>query len=711
MAFLKEEEEHHQGAGPRGSSSRPSTRHEAAAAPRDYPAAGEDEDDIQSDLVPSANTFIRKLYQMVTNENNDIIAFTPDGLSFHVKDPARLESEILPKYFRHSRFQSLVRQLNFYDFKKISKERVIWIYRHKLFQHHKPHLLDELKRKPSASLVKSRTGSATTRRTITSTTTSRSRSSTSGNDSSSDHDDNSQVVLGSNGRVASAAGGAGRRNGGRGQSQSPDSGNLSSPPSSSTTSPSTSPGRQDGPKKRRRNFHQQEQQHKEVEEEEEEKEEDDLYSSFTSVSASSSYASLSSSSSSSLSSSSSTHRIPRQQVRGTGGVTGAGGLSCREALTDATTAFEGHKWKKQQQQRQRGDDEEDEEEGEGEEEEREGEYCYREDAMEFSYWQAPSHEEEGEVNEQEEEEACWAIKKMMMGGTGEEKQQQQQVVEGGFDEGVQELPEDDEMVVVMPAGEEYRSFENVPTATDYKPAPPSLPPFSSVSCVSSHGQSTQLHQQHQSMMGHQEEKTGSATFESSYSSQGRSSSRTGTHTPLPCTSFSPYPSSFTPAAFSAYVPTPEEHLAWAKIQSYWNSAGPSLQQALILSLPSQLHQAWTSFFLVIPPFQSQEGMIHACHSLLSTSPALAASVHEHRLALDPLAAASPDKTFFLQAQQQHQKEKEAGHNGRALREVLGFGLNHLMEAARSLSPLDVSQAAMALRECLQAWKGHTGRLL
>ena len=120
-----------------------------------------------SDLAPSANTFIRKLYQMVTTENQDIIAFTPgaprrqsvgrsvahrhrafehvcggscsthskpltrrqrthmhthtylDGLSFHVKDPARLEKEVLPKYFRHSRFQSLVRQLNFYDFKKM----------------------------------------------------------------------------------------------------------------------------------------------------------------------------------------------------------------------------------------------------------------------------------------------------------------------------------------------------------------------------------------------------------------------------------------------------------------------------------------------------------------------------------------------------------------------------------------------------------------
>lgn len=78
MAFL-EEQHQHQTAGSRALTARPSTRHEAAvaaAAPREYPVAGEEDDDIQSDLVPSANTFIRKLYQMVTNENNDIIAFT-----------------------------------------------------------------------------------------------------------------------------------------------------------------------------------------------------------------------------------------------------------------------------------------------------------------------------------------------------------------------------------------------------------------------------------------------------------------------------------------------------------------------------------------------------------------------------------------------------------------------------------------------------------
>lgn len=35
---------------------------------------------MASDLAPSANTFIRKLYQMVTTEDQDIIAFTPGAL-------------------------------------------------------------------------------------------------------------------------------------------------------------------------------------------------------------------------------------------------------------------------------------------------------------------------------------------------------------------------------------------------------------------------------------------------------------------------------------------------------------------------------------------------------------------------------------------------------------------------------------------------------
>uniref|UniRef100_A0A7S2ANS2 WW domain-containing protein n=2 Tax=Octactis speculum TaxID=3111310 RepID=A0A7S2ANS2_9STRA len=97
-------------------------------------------------------SFVRKLYDLVTCESDDIVGFLPDGSSFEVKDPKRLEVEVLPKYFRHSRFQSLVRQLNFYSFKKASKERHMWIYRHELFHRDKPVLLEGLKRKTSQGL-------------------------------------------------------------------------------------------------------------------------------------------------------------------------------------------------------------------------------------------------------------------------------------------------------------------------------------------------------------------------------------------------------------------------------------------------------------------------------------------------------------------------------------------------------------------------------
>ncbi|CAM9819319.1 unnamed protein product, partial [Hapterophycus canaliculatus] len=83
----------------------------------------------------------------------------PDGTAFEVKDPRRLEQDILPKYFRHSRFQSLVRQLNFYSFKKISKERSVWIYKHAFFRRDEPELLHALKRKTNQHGAPGRIGS------------------------------------------------------------------------------------------------------------------------------------------------------------------------------------------------------------------------------------------------------------------------------------------------------------------------------------------------------------------------------------------------------------------------------------------------------------------------------------------------------------------------------------------------------------------------
>jgi len=60
--------------------------------------------------VPSG--FILKLYQMVNGAPDEVITWTPSGDAFIIgSDLNRLESETLPQYFRHNRFQSLVRQV------------------------------------------------------------------------------------------------------------------------------------------------------------------------------------------------------------------------------------------------------------------------------------------------------------------------------------------------------------------------------------------------------------------------------------------------------------------------------------------------------------------------------------------------------------------------------------------------------------------------
>jgi hypothetical protein len=106
-----------------------------------WAGSGSPDEDNDADVGVGKTSFVRKLFELVLGEPDDVVGFLADGASFEVKDPKRLEIEVLPKYFRHSRFQSLVRQLNFYNFRKISKERHMWIYRHELFHRDKPGLL------------------------------------------------------------------------------------------------------------------------------------------------------------------------------------------------------------------------------------------------------------------------------------------------------------------------------------------------------------------------------------------------------------------------------------------------------------------------------------------------------------------------------------------------------------------------------------------
>lgn len=73
--------------------------------------------------------------------------WVPSGQAFRINDISRLEKETLPSYFRHSRFQSLVRQLNFYNFRKVNRERTFWVYYHPLFHRDQEENLHNLRRR------------------------------------------------------------------------------------------------------------------------------------------------------------------------------------------------------------------------------------------------------------------------------------------------------------------------------------------------------------------------------------------------------------------------------------------------------------------------------------------------------------------------------------------------------------------------------------
>jgi len=108
--------------------------------------------------------FLRKTYHMIDTCDSKIASWSDDGETFVVKQPKIFESTIIPQFFKHSKFSSFVRQLNFYGFRKIKYSDTIkidaqleaetanyWRFRHEHFLRGRPELLMEIKRSNSQS--------------------------------------------------------------------------------------------------------------------------------------------------------------------------------------------------------------------------------------------------------------------------------------------------------------------------------------------------------------------------------------------------------------------------------------------------------------------------------------------------------------------------------------------------------------------------------
>ena len=84
----------------------------------------------------NAPLFLRKTYTMLSSCPSDIACWSDDGSSIIVKDANKLASQIIPTIFKHNKYSSFVRQLNFYGFRKLRHEtnENHWEFKHPLFR-------------------------------------------------------------------------------------------------------------------------------------------------------------------------------------------------------------------------------------------------------------------------------------------------------------------------------------------------------------------------------------------------------------------------------------------------------------------------------------------------------------------------------------------------------------------------------------------------
>ncbi|CBQ73752.1 related to SKN7-transcription factor [Sporisorium reilianum SRZ2] len=100
--------------------------------------------------------FVKKLFSMLDDKAYEsVVAWSPSGESFIVKDMNDFTKHVLPRNFRHSNFASFVRQLNKYDFHKVKNPgdgsgavgEHVWEFQHPDFVRGREDLLENVKRK------------------------------------------------------------------------------------------------------------------------------------------------------------------------------------------------------------------------------------------------------------------------------------------------------------------------------------------------------------------------------------------------------------------------------------------------------------------------------------------------------------------------------------------------------------------------------------
>ena len=94
--------------------------------------------------------FPEKLHRMLSEVNkeglSDVVSFFSHGRAFGIHDMDRFVSDVMPKYFKQSKWNSFARQLNLYGFQRISNGPDAGGYYHELFLRGRPNLVLHMRR-------------------------------------------------------------------------------------------------------------------------------------------------------------------------------------------------------------------------------------------------------------------------------------------------------------------------------------------------------------------------------------------------------------------------------------------------------------------------------------------------------------------------------------------------------------------------------------
>lgn len=96
--------------------------------------------------------FLKNLRKMLDHESDDILRWTMNGRAFEIHDMGRMMDYVLPKYFKHRKYTSFQRQLNYFNFKKWTKSKAaVCTFSNDFFLRDKPELAWRITRKKSMS--------------------------------------------------------------------------------------------------------------------------------------------------------------------------------------------------------------------------------------------------------------------------------------------------------------------------------------------------------------------------------------------------------------------------------------------------------------------------------------------------------------------------------------------------------------------------------